>query len=112
MAFIVVKKRISARFFALQGTDLINPPCGTVVDTVVTRSEWFDFYLVPQCASQGTVNPTHFNIIHDTIGLKAEHYQRLSFKLTHMYYNWPVNIIYLLLYLLLIHLEVSTHSLN
>jgi len=89
MAFIVVKKRISARFFALQGNDLVNPPCGTVVDTVVTRSEWFDFYLIPQSASQGTVNPTHFNIIHDTIGLKAEHYQRMSFKLSHMYYNWP-----------------------
>lgn len=91
MTFIVVKKRINARFFYRSGpNDLANPPCGTVIDTVVTRPEWFDFYLIPQSASQGTVNPTHFNIIYDTLGLKPEHYQRMSFKLTHMYYNWPV----------------------
>jgi len=90
MTFIVVKKRINARFFANVNNDLINPPCGTVIDTVVTRPEWFDFYLVPQSTGQGTVNPTHFNVIYDTLALKPEHYQRLSFKLTHMYYNWPV----------------------
>lgn len=98
MSFIVVKKRINARFFAKTASGFSNPPCGTVIDTVVTRPEWFDFYLVPQNASQGTVNPTHFNVIYDTIGLKPEHYQRLSFKLTHMYYNWPVNTILILIF--------------
>lgn len=91
MTFIVVKKRINARFFAKDGNGFVNPPSGTVIDTVVTRPEWFDFYLIPQTAMQGTVNPTHFNIIYDTMGLKPDHYQRLSYKLTHMYYNWPVN---------------------
>ena len=90
LAVIVVKKRGNSRFFARQRDKLGNPPCGTVIDTVVTRAEWFDFYLISQHVTQGTVNPTHYNVIHDTIGLKAEHYQRLSFKLTHMYYNWPV----------------------
>lgn len=89
LCVIIVKKRGNTRFFAVQGRNLTNPPCGSVMDTVVTRSEWFDFYLISQCVTQGTVNPTHFNIIHDTIGMKAEHYQKLSFKLTHMYYNWP-----------------------
>jgi aubergine-like protein len=28
-------------------------------------------------------------MVHDTIGMKVDHFQRLSFKLTHMYYNWP-----------------------
>lgn len=91
IAVIIVKKRGNTRFFAKgRGGDLMNPQCGSVIDTVVTRAEWFDFYLISQCVTQGTVNPTHYNIIHDTIGLKAEHYQRLSYKLTHMYYNWPV----------------------
>lgn len=89
IAVIIVKKRGNTRFFAKGRGDLVNPPCGSIIDTVVTRAEWFDFYLISQCVTQGTVNPTHYNIIHDTIGLKAEHYQRLSYKLTHMYYNWP-----------------------
>jgi len=88
MAVIIVKKRGNARFFTGRPT-LGNPPCGTVIDSVVTRKEWFDFYLISQHVTQGTVNPTHYNIIHDTIGLKADHYQRLSYKLCHLYYNWP-----------------------
>ena len=91
MSFVVVKKRGNARFFANTGAGISNPPCGTVIDSVVTRAEWFDFYLISQCVTQGTVNPTHYNVVYETIGLKADHYQKLSFKLTHMYYNWPVS---------------------
>ena len=29
------------------------------------------------------------NPIQDTSGLKPEHMQRLTYKLTHLYYNWP-----------------------
>jgi len=86
MSMIIVKKRGNARFFTQAKT---NPPCGTVIDTVVTRKEWFDFYLISQHVTQGTVNPTHYNVVYDTIGMKSEHYQRLSFKLCHLYYNWP-----------------------
>lgn len=89
LAVIIVKKRGNTRFFARSRGGLMNPPCGSVIDSVVSRAEWFDFYLISQCVTQGTVNPTHYNVIHDTIGLKPDHYQRLSFKLTHMYYNWP-----------------------
>lgn len=89
MTFIVVKKRGNARFFMDTGNDIINPPCGTVIDTVVTRQEWFDFYLISQNVNQGTVNPTHYNVVYESIGLKPDHYQRLSYKLTHLYYNWP-----------------------
>lgn len=94
LAFIVVKKRGNARFFAQINNNVTNPPCGTIIDTVVTRAEWFDFYLISQYVTQGTVNPTHYNVIYDTIGLRPDHYQRLSYKLTHMYYNWPVSLFY------------------
>ena len=89
----MVKKRCNARFFAQTGQGLSNPPYGSVIDSVVTRPEWFDFYLISQTATQGTVNPTHYNVIYDTLNYKADHYQKLSFKLTHMYYNWSVSII-------------------
>ena len=88
---IVVKKRISTRLFAEQQGQYANPMPGTVVDTVVTRPEWFDFFLVSQSVRQGTVTPTHYNIIADTIGWKPEILQRLTYKLCHLYYNWPVS---------------------
>ena len=42
LSFIVVKKRIQARFFAQsqRGGGLDNPMPGTVVDREVTRPEW------------------------------------------------------------------------
>ena len=49
----------------------------------------YDFFLVSQSVRQGTVNPTSYNIIKDTSGLKPKHIQALTYKLTHLYYNWP-----------------------
>ena len=52
-----------------------NPPSGTVVDDVVTLPERYDFFLVSQSVRQGTVNPTSYNVIKDTSGLKPDHLQ-------------------------------------
>ncbi|CAN8026453.1 hypothetical protein HPB47_015530 [Ixodes persulcatus] len=90
LAFVVVTKRISTRLFAVTSSGgYANPPPGTVVDSEVTRPERYDFFLVSQSVRQGTVAPTHYNVIHDTTGLKPDHMQRLSYKLTHLYFNWP-----------------------
>ncbi|KAL9980655.1 hypothetical protein ACROYT_G009266 [Oculina patagonica] len=88
---VIVKKRISARLFHRTGdaVNLTNPPPGTVVDTDITRKEWFDFFLISQSVRQGTVSPTHYNVIEDSSGLTPDHFQRLTYKLTHLYYNWP-----------------------
>lgn len=86
---VVVKKRINSRMFAEMGRQLSNPPPGTIVDTVITKPEWYDFFLVSQSVRQGTVTPTHFNVICDTTGLRPDHMQRLTYKLCHLYYNWP-----------------------
>ena len=51
----------------------------------------YDFYLVSQAARRGTVNPTYYNVIYDDNGLKPDHMQRLTFKLCHLYFNWPVS---------------------
>lgn len=96
-AFVVVKKRINTRFFMKNG-QLQNPPPGSVVDTEVTRKEWYDFFLVSQSVRQGTVTPTHYNVIYDTSGFKPDHMQRLTYKLTHLYYNWPVSSILIVLF--------------
>ncbi|XP_065176641.1 piwi-like protein 1 [Sycon ciliatum] len=88
MAMVIVQKRISTRVF-FRGHQLENPPPGTVVDHTVTRKDVYDFFLVSQHVRQGTVTPTHYTVVHDTTGFQANHMQRLAYKMTHMYYNWP-----------------------
>ncbi|XP_077498951.1 piwi-like protein 1 [Amblyomma americanum] len=89
LAFVLVEKRISTRFFLPSREHVTNPPPGTVVDSEVTRPERYDFFLVSQSVRQGTAAPTHYNAIYDTTGLKPDHMQRLAYKLTHLYFNWP-----------------------
>ncbi|KAK9522353.1 hypothetical protein VZT92_018825 [Zoarces viviparus] len=88
LSVVVVKKRINSRFFAQIHGKVLNPPPGTIVDSEVTRPEWYDFYIVSQAVRMGSVSPTHYNVVYDTSGLKPDHMQRLTYKLCHMYYNW------------------------
>lgn len=81
VAIIVVKKRINTRLFASIRNSISNPPPGTIVDSEVTRPEWYDFFLVSQSVRQGSVTPSHYNIIWDSTGLKPDHFQRLTYKL-------------------------------
>ena len=62
--------------------NIINP------DIISSR---FDFFLVSQSVRQGTVSPTSYHVIFDDTGFKAEHFQRLTYKLTHLYFNWQVS---------------------
>lgn len=87
ITFMVVQKRINTRIFHKAG-DFKNPPAGTVVDQDITRRNLYDFYLVPQSVRQGTVNPTHYIVLHDSGNIKPDHLQRLAYKLCHLYYNW------------------------
>lgn len=80
------------------------------MDSGCTHRGWYDFFLVSQsvkqvrprlCSAvvlctvltcglaQGTVTPTHYHVIYDSTGLSADHIQMLTFKLCHLYYNWP-----------------------
>lgn len=90
LSVIIVQKRINTRVFVRGPKDsLINPDPGTVVDSCVTRRNYYDFFLVPQNVRQGTVTPTHYIVIHDSSNMETDHMQRLTYKLCHLYYNWP-----------------------
>lgn len=89
VAVVVVKKRINTRLFASIRNNISNPPPGTIVDSEVTRPIWADFFLISQSVRQGSVTPSHYNIICDSTGLKPDHFQRLTYKLCHLYFNWP-----------------------
>ncbi|CAG5135544.1 unnamed protein product [Candidula unifasciata] len=88
MAFIIVKKRINTRLFSVDRNQIGNPLPGTLVDSHITKPDWYDFFLVSQSVRQGTVSPTSYNVIYDKTGFQADHMQRLTYKLTHMYFNW------------------------
>uniref|UniRef100_A0A8C6EKY9 Piwi like RNA-mediated silencing 3 n=1 Tax=Microcebus murinus TaxID=30608 RepID=A0A8C6EKY9_MICMU len=87
LTFIVVKKRINTRFFAVSQDSLDNPESGTVIDVELTRKEWYDFFIVSQSAPEGTVTPTHYNVIYDKVCLSPDTVQRLTYSLCRMYYN-------------------------
>ncbi|XP_068943231.1 piwi-like protein 1 [Petaurus breviceps papuanus] len=88
LVIIVVKKRVNARFFVEKDGYLINPSAGTVIDVDVTRPEWYDFFIVSQSAKEGSVTPTHYNVVFDNTDLTPDQIQCLTYKLCYMYYNW------------------------
>lgn len=95
LAYMVLKKRINQRFFRTnEHGEEDNPFPGTIVDSKITRRDMYDFLLVSQKVRQGTVTPVHYNIIYDTTNLNADKFQQLTYKLTHLYYNWPGKIIH------------------
>eukprot|EP01106_Pelomyxa_sp_JSP_P000012 TRINITY_DN1001_c0_g2_i11.p1 TRINITY_DN1001_c0_g2~~TRINITY_DN1001_c0_g2_i11.p1 ORF type:complete len:478 (-),score=136.42 TRINITY_DN1001_c0_g2_i11:169-1602(-) len=86
LTIVVVKKRIHTRLFL---NNWGNPGPGTVIDEGCTHKGWYDFYVVSNSVTQGTVTPTHYHVIRDDIKLTEHQMQLLTYKLTHMYYNWP-----------------------
>lgn len=84
LVFVVVTKRINTRIFTMNSQ---NPNPGTIVDDVITTPTKYDFFLVSQTVRQGTVSPTSYNVIYDEADTTPEQIQRLTYAMTHMYYN-------------------------
>ncbi|KAK7005358.1 piwi [Biomphalaria glabrata] len=87
---VCVQKRINTRIYSRERNgEMANPPPGTVVDHTVTRRDRYDYFIVSQHVRHGTVSPTHYIVVDDGIGLKPGQMQRLTYKMTYLYYNWP-----------------------
>lgn len=82
MVTVQFVKLFNLRFFRRGRNGLDNPASGTVVDSIVTLPERYDFYIVSQSVRQGTVNPTSYNVIYDKSGLKPDQMQKLTFKVS------------------------------
>ncbi|KAM9446701.1 piwi-like protein 2 [Clarias gariepinus] len=89
LAFIVVQKRINTTLYAYGDDRFVTPPPGTVLDHTVTNRDWVDFYLMAHSIRQGCGFPTHYVAIYNTANLTPDHLQRLTFKMCHLYWNWP-----------------------
>ncbi|XP_058406544.1 piwi-like protein 2 isoform X2 [Diceros bicornis minor] len=89
MVVFVVQKKISTNLYLAATEHFVTPSPGTVVDHTITSCEWVDFYLLAHHVRQGCGIPTHYVCILNTANLSPDHMQRLTFKLCHMYWNWP-----------------------
>ncbi len=106
LTIVVCGKRHHTRFFpteAQQAAGDGNPRPGTVVDRGVTAVYEFDFFLqgifsphpLLIAASdsispahgglQGTTRPTHYYVVHDEIGFKADQLQTLTNEVSYMF---------------------------
>jgi hypothetical protein len=70
ITIVVCGKRHNVRFYPTIEKDqdrTQNPINGCVVDRVVTRPIFWDFYLQAQAPLQGSARPAHYIVIHDDI---------------------------------------------
>ncbi|XP_057268584.1 piwi-like protein 2 [Pezoporus wallicus] len=89
LAVLVVQKQHSTNLYVPVAEQLAAPPPGTVLDHTVTSSQWQDFFLLAHHSRQGCSIPTRYVCLLNTASLSPEHIQRLTFKLCHLYWNWP-----------------------
>ncbi|XP_049906897.1 piwi-like protein 2 [Epinephelus moara] len=89
LVFIVVKKRISTTLYSWAASSVGTPPPGTVLDHTLTHRDWVDFFLMAHHIRQGCGLPTHYISLYNTANLTPDHLQRLTFKMCHLYWNWP-----------------------
>ncbi|XP_047446909.1 piwi-like protein 2 [Mugil cephalus] len=89
LVFIVVQKRISTTLYSWASNSFGTPPPGTVLDHTLTQKDWVDFYLMAHHIRQGCGLPTHYITLYNTANLTPDHLQRLTFKMCHLYWNWP-----------------------
>jgi aubergine-like protein len=91
LLYTVVSKRVDARFYAA-GSRASNPPLGTCIDSVITKADAYDFYLMPARATQGAMTPTYFHVVYDDTGRPCHEVETLAYRLCYAYYNWSGSI--------------------
>jgi hypothetical protein len=86
--FIVVNKKTDSKFFEFSNNSVNNPKEGTVIDTQVVTPGVYEFYLQPQFVNSGTATPSHFHVIHDSIGIPIEDLEDITYRQCYYYWNW------------------------
>ncbi|TEB19963.1 Ribonuclease H-like [Perkinsus sp. BL_2016] len=90
LTFIMCMKHVPARFFMMGSPDgPSNPPPGTVIEHVAPGTDLYGFYLVNQHVSRGSAAPTQYVVAYDSSGFSEDAIHHLTFRLSHMYYNFP-----------------------
>ncbi|CAI2357880.1 unnamed protein product [Caenorhabditis sp. 36 PRJEB53466] len=88
LTYIVVSKRHHTKFFARdkdtnQFDANIKP--GTLVEDVVTTTNYYDFFLGSQVGMIGTSRPTHYYVLHDTWAPMVSFWPTVTHALTYSF---------------------------
>lgn len=86
---VLVNLRNSERFFSPSLTDNALP--GTLVNNCVVSNN-YDFFIVSQQSTKGSVVPNHYKVIYSTSKLEEGHLQELIFSQCFNYANWTGSI--------------------
>ncbi|XP_015235143.1 PREDICTED: piwi-like protein 2 [Cyprinodon variegatus] len=89
LVFIVVQKRINTTLYSCKESGFCSVPPGTVLDHTLTQRDWVDFFMMAHHVRQGCGLPTHYIAVYNSANLTPDHLQRLTFKMCHLYWNWP-----------------------
>jgi len=88
LTIVICGKRHHTRFYPVEEANADhngNPRPGTVVDRGVTAIYHFDFFLQAHGGLQGTTKPTHYFVVHDEIGFKADELQNLTNAVSYLF---------------------------
>jgi len=91
LTFVAISKHTHLRVFAEPQPNVAvkNPEPGTIIDAKETsRPDIINFYLVNQAAGKGSANPTHYVVLHDSMGIQPFALQSLSYRLSYLYFNF------------------------
>ena len=87
--FISINKKTELKFFEItENRYLNNPRIGTVIDTEVTNSDYYEFYLQPQYVNMGTATPVHYHCLFDSTQMPIEIMEEITYNMTYYYWNW------------------------
>lgn len=90
LTYVMCMKHVPARFFMMGSPEgPTNPPPGTVIEHVAPGADLYGFYLINQHVSRGSAAPTQYVVAYDSSGFSEDALQHLTFRLSHMYYNFP-----------------------
>lgn len=86
LTVVVTQKNVSARFIDLHFNSLMP---GTVIDSQVVSSKFWDFYLIPCAATNRstTASPTRFIVAYDDIKVTQDDISALTNQLCNIYFN-------------------------
>jgi aubergine len=83
LSVVVVTKRISEKIIC----DERNPKSGTILSSHIVKNQ-LEFFMVAQQVTQGTANPTRYQVISNDCGYDQATLEEITFFQTHNYYGW------------------------
>lgn len=91
VTFVMVNTKTSQRFFSDENSGVRNVQAGTLVSDDIV-SDNYDFYLVSQFSTRGSIVPNHYKVIFSNSRLEEGILHELAYAQCFNYVNWTGSI--------------------